>query len=284
MRLFLLLCIPCLYGFVISPNLSIRSAQRPTLKSMQEVDDCCPSDTGDEITTARRAVSTDEYPQLRETIKKELFVIAASTNRGVLANQEEKDAVMDLVYQLEAMNPTPVTTDLSLARGTWELVFSDVQLFRGSPFFMSIGELMTEDKSRAESAFALHRMATSNSEIGRVRQMISDTELVSEIDLKVGLLAGLPYALEGTVVSKAKLEVMSNDSFSLTATGTTVKKSNLLPFLDGSNFLPVDQVFSALNQGSTPAVKLSTFYLDDDLRISRDSYEHVYVYTRVGVI
>jgi PAP_fibrillin len=85
-----------------------------------------------------------DQSQLRDSIKKEIMVLAATTNRGQLATQDEKDAVADLVYQLENLNPTPVTTDTSKLGGTWDLIFSDVQPFRSSPFFMAIGELFSD--------------------------------------------------------------------------------------------------------------------------------------------
>lgn len=63
--------------------------------------------------------------------------------------------------------------------GVWELVYSDTQPFRSSPFFMAIGELFGEEKERAETLFALHRAATANGEIGRVKQTINEAALVS---------------------------------------------------------------------------------------------------------
>ncbi|CAN0439131.1 unnamed protein product, partial [Laminaria digitata] len=89
--------------------------------------------------------------------------------------------------------------------GVWELVYTDTQPFRSSPFFMAIGELFGEEKDRAETLFAFHRAATSIGEIGRVKQTISEATLVSEVDLKVGVWPGLPVSLTGTVVTKARL-------------------------------------------------------------------------------
>jgi hypothetical protein len=56
----------------------------------------------------------------------------------------------------------------------------------------------TQDRERGETAFALHRAATSNGEIGRVRQIISASELISEVDLRVGLISGIPFSMQGT--------------------------------------------------------------------------------------
>lgn len=56
---------------------------------------------------------------------------------------------------------------------------------------MAIGELFGEERQRAETLFELHRAATSNGEIGRVRQTISESTLVRHV---VTLLQGLVLA------------------------------------------------------------------------------------------
>lgn len=57
-------------------------------------------------------------------------------------------------------------------------MYTDTQPFRCSPFFMALGEVFGEEKGQAETLFSLHRAATSNGEIGRVRQTISESMLV----------------------------------------------------------------------------------------------------------
>lgn len=47
---------------------------------------------------------------------------------------------------------------------------------------MAFGELFGEERERAETSFALHRAATSSGEIGRVKQTISESTLVSKND------------------------------------------------------------------------------------------------------
>ncbi|CAN0283733.1 unnamed protein product [Ectocarpus sp. 6 AP-2014] len=239
-----------------------------------------PSDVGDAAgSSAVPAVLADDNPELRETMKREVLSIAATSNRGQVATQEEKDAAMDLIFQLESLNPTPDATNVNTIGGAWELVYTDTQPFRCSPFFMALGEVFGEDKGQAETLFSLHRAATSNGEIGRVRQTISESMLVSEIDLKVGLLPGLPMALKGTVVTKARLNPVSSDSFTVAVESTSVTNNNILAFLDDAVEVPVERVYSTL-RGSVPEAKLSTYYLDDDMRISRMSDDHVFVFVR----
>ncbi|CAM9920004.1 unnamed protein product [Ectocarpus sp. 4 AP-2014] len=239
-----------------------------------------PSDVGDAAgSSAVPAVLADDNPELRETMKREVLSIAATSNRGQVATQEEKDAAMDLIFQLESLNPTPDATNVNTIGGVWELVYTDTQPFRCSPFFMALGEVFGEEKGQAETLFSLHQAATSNGEIGRVRQTISESMLVSEIDLKVGLLPGLPMALKGTVVTKARLNPVSSDSFTVAVESTSVTNNNILSFLDDAVQVPVEQVYSTL-RGSVPEAKLSTYYLDDDMRISRMSDDHVFVFVR----
>ncbi|CAN0153756.1 unnamed protein product [Ascophyllum nodosum] len=261
------------------PNAAKRGGDRNTNNrrwSFQEGD--MPSDVGNDLSPGGSLVLATDNPELRETMKREILSIAASSNRGQVATQEEKDSAMDLVYHLEALNPTPDATNVNRIGGVWELVYSDVQPFRVSPFFMAFGELFGEEKGRADTAFALHRAATANSEIGRVRQIISEATLISEVDLKVGFVPGLPLELKGTVVTKARLSRISADSFNVAVESTSVKNNNLLTFLDNAS-VPVERIYSSL-RGGVPESKLSTFYLDEDMRISRTSDEHVFVFVR----
>lgn len=54
-----------------------------------------------------------------------LSFASVTFGRGQLATQEESSAVMDLVYQLEARNPTPDATNVN-AIGEWGRVVSAV--------------------------------------------------------------------------------------------------------------------------------------------------------------
>ena len=140
--------------------------------------------------------------------------------------------VVDLVTQLEALNPT---ADPALnSQGDWELCFSSTQSFRSSPFFLAIRAFMGDDNQEmAENAFTIHDRATTASRVGKVRQIIDkdNTELVSEYDLSVGLLPGLPVRVKGCVVTSADLTVIAPETWEMTVRGTKVNGSNV-PFLD----------------------------------------------------
>jgi len=53
-----------------------------------------------------------------------------------------------------------------------------------------------ENKEMVENGFDLHDRSTTFGRIGRVRQTISKDKLVSEVDLEVGLLPGLPIRVK----------------------------------------------------------------------------------------
>ena len=68
----------------------------------------------------------------RRPLKVALLALAARTNRGEIANMNEKDRASELVKQLESYNPSPDPAMNELSLGRWELVFASTQLFRSS--------------------------------------------------------------------------------------------------------------------------------------------------------
>eukprot|EP00640_Fibrocapsa_japonica_P002423 CAMPEP_0113933674 /NCGR_PEP_ID=MMETSP1339-20121228/931_1 /TAXON_ID=94617 /ORGANISM="Fibrocapsa japonica" /LENGTH=283 /DNA_ID=CAMNT_0000935083 /DNA_START=61 /DNA_END=912 /DNA_ORIENTATION=- /assembly_acc=CAM_ASM_000762 len=252
---------------------------RAPARILKMSDEDFPSDTSSEdfaTTVTSRPVNDD--PDMREALKKELLQLGAITSRGQFATEDEKDLAVDLVYRLEGLNPTSTTAGDDIY-GTWELVYSDVEPFRSSPFFMAVREVFGDDDEKASQAFALHRAATSISEIGKVKQVLSPGQMSSEVDLKVGLFASVPFSLTATVVSTASMTEKSAEAFEITMDKTKVINSNVFKFLDSFDGVPVNSVFERL-RGSVPPVTLNTYFLDDTMRISRTGDEHFFVYAR----
>jgi hypothetical protein len=150
-----------------------------------------------------------------------------------------------------------------------------------------------ENMAMINNAFDIHDRATTASRIGRVRQSISTTppfpdssptpRLVSEVDLEVGVLPGLPFRVKGTVVTTAALTVVSDDTWETKIIGTSVKRSNIPVFnqlLDDANIeLPMNTLFEQVS-GSVPVVPMKTFYVDEGMRITRDVDDNFFVFTR----
>jgi hypothetical protein len=132
--------------------------------------------------------------------KRALMRIAALTNRGQTATAAELWNARARYAELErAGGQAPI-------EGSWELLLSDVPLFRASPFFMALGKALDDFRpGAAERNLLAHQLATSVGQIGRVCWRVGDGTLVSEVELKVGLLPGLPVQLSGTVRTEAAL-------------------------------------------------------------------------------
>jgi hypothetical protein len=184
------------------------------------------------------------------------------------------------LLRTEALNPT--ADPASNCVGEWDLCLSSTQFFRSSPFFQTI-RTATDSRDIAENGFELHERATSASRVGRVRQIVKADQLVSEVELEVGLLPGFPIKVKGTVVTSASLLVAGPELWELRIQKTTVKGSNvplLNQLLDDKKVeLPMGDVYSNL-MGSVPVVPLKTFYVDEGIRITRDVDDNFFVFSR----
>lgn len=244
-----------------------------------------PSDYDAADLTGEKSVAVDENEAdsiIRDDLKRELLLLSSVTNRGEYASPDEQNIIVDIVAQLEALNPT--ADPASNCQGEWDLALSSTQFFRSSPFFQSIRVAMGENnKAMAENAFDIHDRATTASRVGRVRQTISDTKLLSEVELEVGLLPGFPIRVKGTVITSATLDVVSPETWETRIIETHVKGSNIPiinEFLDDARFeIPVSNIYNTL-QGQVPVVPMKTFYLDEGVRITRDIDDNIFVFTR----
>lgn len=277
-----------------SPVLSSRAVpvcktqQQPSHLRLSMPDDPYPSDyDADDLESTEKSVAVDtneEDSVLRDELKRELILLSSVTNRGMCASTEEENLVTELITELEALNPT---SDPALnSQGDWELCYSSTQSFRSSPFFLAIRALLGDDnKAMADNAFTIHDRATTASRVGKVRQIIDkdNRELVSEYDVSVGLVPGLPVRVKGTVVTSADLNAIAPETWEMTVRGTKVNGSNV-PFLDqylddNAVEIPVGEVYKTLN-GDVPIAILKTFYVDEGMRITRDVDDNFFVFTR----
>ena len=157
-------------AFVVPHHSSYSTvAPRPAFDS-----DSAPSDYDAEDLTGDKSVSVDDREEdalIRDSLKRELLLLSSVTNRGEYATPDEQNMLVDLVAQLEALNPT--ANPAAESQGEWDLCLSSTQFFRSSPFFQTIRVAAGDDnKQMVENGFDLHDKATSPSRVGRVRQTI----------------------------------------------------------------------------------------------------------------
>jgi hypothetical protein len=142
-----------------------------------------------------------------------------------------------------------------------------------------------DNKAMADTAFAIHDRATTASRVGKVRQIINkdNSVLISEYDLSVGVLPGMPFRVKGTVVTTAELTAIPPETWELTVRGTKINGSNVPlvdVFLDDNAVeIPVGEAYKAIS-GSVPTAVLKTFYVDEAMRISRDMDDNFFVFIR----
>jgi len=247
------------------------------------------------------AYSVDDDMQ-RNQLKTALLALAAGCTRGEAATSEDLTSADSLVCQLETMSPIAQPTLSSDCTGTWELVFSDTQLFRSSPFFMAGRAVCADgDEARRYDWFCdMHRAALAISTIGKVRQVVSSDAIVSEFEVTAGAVpflsdaapflrysGGVPFAITGSIVSTASVEGNLGDAWSLLMDTVEVKGSNiplLRQALDAGLKLQSRDLGRTLEDVvpsyANPRPLFKTTYLDGQMRISRDQDGKVFVYVK----
>lgn len=238
--------------------------------------------------------------------------IAASTDRGQYAKTSQKDQVTALVTSLES-NYTPksdattttATIIPSYLSGTWELLYSNTQLFRSSPFFLAgRSTCKTPEQAAQYNWFCeMHRAALAISTIGVVRQVIaSDGKLTNEFEVKVGAIpflsdftpfrysGGLPLTIDGSIVSTADATPTSATEWELFMDTVEIKGSNiplLRNVLDSDNVALRSRELSKMLEDNVDAYEvpkpvLRTTYVDESMRIVRDEDDNVFIYGKVS--
>ncbi|EED91456.1 predicted protein [Thalassiosira pseudonana CCMP1335] len=286
-----------------------------------EITDTPSSDENSETTTDYddTPAPTDSSLDVTAT-QNSILRIAASTDRGQYAKPTQKDQASLLIKELEAnFSPTPTTTDSSTSTsslntippqlaGTWELLYSNTQLFRSSPFFLAgRSTCKTSEQAAQYSWFCdMHRAALAISNIGVVRQVInSEGRIVNEFEVKVGSVpflsdfvpflrysGGLPITIDGAIVSTADASpIEGNDmEWGLYMDTVEIKGSNvpiLRNILDGDNAKLRSRDLSKILEDNvsmyeTPRPVLRNTFVDGGMRIVRDEDDNVFLYGRVS--
>lgn len=151
-------------------------------------------------------------------VKANILQIAALTDRGQRLNtliaptyQEKRVAMDEHIAQLEGAQRGKRITEASL-QGEWELIYSEVELFRSSPFFLAIEDALngspnipalgrwlglTDPAKKAELFFKLHSLQVlswGTSTVGRIGQTLDfeSKTLESSFDTTIFGLTVIP--------------------------------------------------------------------------------------------
>lgn len=96
----------------------------------------------------------EETSQVRG-LKLNLLLDIASVDRGALASSLNRDRISSILIDLEKeplMN-APLQGEPAPVDGEWELIYSDVEQFRSSPFFWAFQNGLIQNQGIAEAIF-----------------------------------------------------------------------------------------------------------------------------------
>jgi len=238
-----------------------------------------------------------------EEIKKNIYLTAAVTDRGQRLNKLVAPMYQDKLNEMEVLieklkSFSKEITEESLS-GEWELIYSNVELFRSSPFFLAI-EKAFNNEFKSSLFFKLHQLQVGSfglSTIGRIAQMIdfNKKEFISTFDTTIFGLTTIPVlgwfkllpTFGGRVITLASDLVLENNLLDMNLQKTKVSKVdglNKIPVLSRllmDRWYPVKEVWDKLPWNKeSPNCQISIIYLDEEMRIMMDIYGSIFIYIR----
>ena len=240
----------------------------------------------------------------KEEIKEEIYKISAKTDRGQRLNklvapvyQENLEEIKFLTKELIQFSDEIKEDKLN---GEWELIFSDVELFRSSPFFLAI-EKALDNKKKSDLFFKLHQLQVCSfglSTIGKITQNINfdNKEFISTFDTTIFGLTTIPIfgwfkllpTFGGRVITLADDLSLNKNVIKMTLQKTKVSEVEGLkriPFFSNmlmEKWYPVKSVWEKLPWNiNEPSLEVFIKYLDEDMRIIEDLYGSIFIYVRV---
>lgn len=187
--------------------------------------------------------------------KTALLEAIAGKNRGILATELDKQAILIAIATLEDLNPTPRPVEASnLLDGNWRLLYTTSRA------------LLNLDR------FPLYRL-------GEIYQYI---RVQTQSVYNIAELYGLPF-LEGLVSVAAKFEPVSGRRVQVKFECSIIGFQRLIGYKSPYNFIQqieAGQKFTAIDfplQSREQQGWLDITYLDRDLRIGRGNEGSVFV-------
>jgi len=257
-------------------------------------------------------------------LKSRVLQIAALSDRGQRLNtlvapvyQELRTEMKEATDKLCTMSQ-PVSE--SLLAGEWELVYSDVELFRSSPFFLAIEQALdtspgiptlgkwlgiTDPTKKSAMFFKLHQLQVLSwgaSTVGKISQTLDfeKKELTSSFDTILFGLTVIPIlgwfkllpTFGGRVVTLADKMELKGNTIAMELQKTQVIDApgvNRIPFVSGllmDRWYPVNSVWKLLPwnggpfDGRAPTCSVEVVYADEGMRITKDISGALFIYTR----
>jgi PAP_fibrillin len=190
--------------------------------------------------------------------KAALIEAIAGTNRGLLATEPQKQAILAAIANLEDLNPTPRSVEATdLLNGDWRLIYTT-----------------------SKGILNLDRIPLCK--LGQIYQCIR-VETTSVYN--IAEVYGLPYA-EGLVSVAAKFEPVSERRVQVKFERSIIGLQRLIGYDSPRNLIQqieVGKKFTGIDFPITSGTQqgwLDITYIDSDLRINRGNQGNVFVLTK----
>jgi PAP_fibrillin len=194
--------------------------------------------------------------------KAELIAAIANKNRGILATEIDKQAILAEIATLESRNPhpRPLTTAIDLLAGDWRLLYTSSQSLLGIDKFPLV-QLGTIYQCIRPTTNAIYNIAEVSS-------------LIPGLNGIVSIVATF------TAVSESRVNVQFNRSvIGLQKLIDYSTPDRLITAIEaGQKFTAIDLPITR-KEGRAPAW-LEVTYLDESLRIGRGNEGSVFVLTK----
>ena len=238
-----------------------------------------------------------------DELKKHIYQIAAVTDRGQRLNKLIAPMYQEKLIEMDALIKSLVSFKSEVSEemlsGEWELIYSTVELFRSSPFFLAI-EKALNDEFKSNLFFKLHQLQVGSfglSTIGRIAQNIDfqKKQFISTFDTTIFGLTTIPIlgwfkllpTFGGRVITLSDELILENKILKMNLQKTKVSKVeglNKIPLFSKllmDKWYPVKEIWEKLPWNKEhPTCEVSVIYLDQELRIMKDKYGSIFIYIR----
>ena len=190
--------------------------------------------------------------------KSTLIDLIVGTNRGLLANQQQQQAILAAIANLEDFNPTPNPLGASnLLEGNWRLLYTT-----------------------SKALLKIDRFPFCK--LGQIYQCI---RVESNSVYNIAEIYGIP-SLEGLVSVTAKFEPVSQRRVQVKFQRSIIGLQRLIGYTTPGNFIQQIELgkkftaFDFLIQSEQQQGWLDITYIDDDLRTARGNEGSVFVLSK----